>query len=124
MAGVADNHTDVVLGCKGQGRGHVGGARDVDGVADVVAQEAGPRLGREGIAALVSEEGLHDRRRGHVAIYTSQAIRTPSFCARGTVRSGNVRTVSAAAPNWPANSHKHSGCSEGRGMACPEEQSR
>lgn len=70
MASVADNHTDVVLGRKGQGGGHVGSARDVDSIADVVAQQAGLRLGREGIAALVGEEGLHDRRRGHVAINT------------------------------------------------------
>lgn len=69
MAGVADNHADVVLGCKSQGGGDIGGARDVDGIADVVAQQAGLRLGREGIAALVGEEGLHDRRRGHVAIH-------------------------------------------------------
>lgn len=69
MTSVAHNHADVVLGCECQGGLDIGVARDVDGIVDVVAQNTRLRLGGEGIAALVGEEGLHHRVGCRVATY-------------------------------------------------------
>ena len=61
MTSVLDNETDVVLLGKVNGGNDIVAGRDIDCVADKVAQEAWPRLRGEGVATLVGKVGLHDR---------------------------------------------------------------
>ncbi len=69
MAGVPDDEADVVLGCKLDGSNDISRLGNVHGVADVVAQGARLGLGSERIAALIGEEGCHNRGRVvHAAI--------------------------------------------------------
>lgn len=110
MTSVAHNHADVVLGCECQGGLDIGVARDVDDIVDVVAQNTRLRLGGEGIAALVGEEGLHHRVGCRVATYR---IMSDMRRRRGLEQ----RTGFAAAPNWTAIAHKRPCCTWDHGMA-------
>lgn len=64
MAGVTNDEANIILSGEGDGGRDVLRGLGVDGVDDVVTQSTGTRLRLEGIAALVGEEGGHDRGRG------------------------------------------------------------
>lgn len=79
MACVAHDKTDVVRSGELDCGLYIGSVRGFDGVVDVVAELARSRLWCEGIAALVGEEGLHDRHgRVHAEITCQQ-------CSRDTI---------------------------------------
>lgn len=61
MTGVPDHETDVVLLGELDRSNNIVGRGDVDGVAHVVAKQAGPGLRLERITALVGKVGLHNR---------------------------------------------------------------
>lgn len=61
MTSVPDYETDVVLLGELDRSNNIVGRGDVDGIAHVVAKQAGPGLRLEGIAALVGKVGLHNR---------------------------------------------------------------
>lgn len=63
MTSVLDNETDVVVFGKVNRGNDIVAGRDIDCVADKVAQQTRPRLRGEGVATLVGKVGLHDRGR-------------------------------------------------------------
>lgn len=63
MTSVADNKANIVLLRKLNSSDHVVAGRDIDRIANVVAQLAGARLRGKRVTALVGKESLHNRRR-------------------------------------------------------------
>lgn len=63
MTSVLNNETNVVVLGKVNRSNDIVAGRDVDCVADKVAQQTRPRLRGEGVATLVGKVGLHDRGR-------------------------------------------------------------
>lgn len=61
MTRVANHETDVVFRGELHSSNNVVSAGDVDGVVDIVAEHARLVLGSKGVAALISEVGLHYR---------------------------------------------------------------
>lgn len=78
MAGVPDNEANIIFASKVHGSINLVTGRDIDSVADVVAERARLGLGGERVACLVRKVSLHHRRGG---VQASGNQYLPSPCA-------------------------------------------
>lgn len=91
MTRVSHHEPDILLPCKLQRGSHMLRRADINRVGDIIAKDAGGLAGREGVAALIGEEQLHDARRRReaggykVSHRRHLAVGVP---ARGTSRMG------------------------------------